>query len=114
MQDADLRRALRPIDPDEGFADGVMARIRREQADDASPAPAKPAVRARAWVAASLAVAASLVIAVGVAREESARRDAEARRAAENLEVALQITGSTLQHVQMKVNHIGADHDESH
>lgn len=111
MQDADLRRALERREPGEGFADGVLARIR---AGEVAAAPPKSPVRARAWVAAALAFAASLVVVVGVTREESARRDAEARRAAERLETALQITSNTLQHVQMRVSHIGEDHEDSH
>jgi hypothetical protein len=86
----ELRKALRPVDPEEGFADRVMSRV-----DSA------PGLRTRRWLphrfrkwpaalAASVVIGVALVYAWQLDRE---RRGAEARR---QLIEALHITGQKL------------------
>ena len=109
MQEDDLRLALRRREPSEGFAERTLERIRAEGAREGECAVSPQPSRMRRWIAAGLALAASVVVTAGVVREQAARRDVEARAAAQNLEMALQITGETLQHVQMKLSHIGEE-----
>ena len=85
-----LRKALRPVDPDDGFAENVMMRI------DSTPAAHSRRSfpqRLRGWpaaLAASVVLAAALVHVWQVDRE---RRGLEARR---QLLEALHITGEKL------------------
>ena len=85
-----LRKALRPVDPEEGFAERVMSRI------DSAPAPARhrwlpPRFRGLpAALAASLLLGVVLIYAWQADRE---RRGLEARR---QLLEALHITGEKL------------------
>src|SRR5262245_44022913 len=85
-----LRKALPPVDPDEGFADRVMSRIE-----------SAPAARARRWMPQrfrgwAAALAASVVLAVTLVhvwQVDRERRGLEARR---QLLEALHITGQKL------------------
>ena len=81
-----LRKALRPIDPAEGFVDRVMARI--------DPVPASKQVRRQRWFPASLAASALLgVVLIYAWQADRERRGLEARR---QLIEALHITGEKL------------------
>jgi hypothetical protein len=85
-----LRKALRPVDPDEGFAERVMSRV-----DSTSAAQSRHGLlaRFRGWpaaLAASVVLATALTYAWQVDRE---RRGLEARR---QLLEALHITGQKL------------------
>jgi len=80
-----LRRALRPVDPEEGFADRVMARI--------EPASISRHRRHR-WLPAALAASALLgVVSIYAWQADRERRGMEARR---QLIEALHITGQKL------------------
>jgi hypothetical protein len=92
-----LRKALRPVDPDKGFADRVMSRI-----GSAPPAGSRRWLpdRLRSWpaaLAASVVLGIALVYAWQVERE---RRGLEARR---QLLEALHITGEKLDLVYREV-----------
>ena len=80
-----LRQALRPIDPEAGFVERVMARI--------DPVPASKQV-SRRWFPAALAASALLgVVLIHAWQADRERRGLEARR---QLIEALQITGEKL------------------
>ena len=94
-----LRSALRAVDPDEGFAPRVMARIAAE------PAHATRAARAGAvasWLAFGLA--ASVVLAVLLAHEWQARRLEQGREARRQLIEALRVTDEKLDLAYRAVN----------
>ena len=94
-----LRSALRAVDPGEGFAPRVMARIAAE------PAPATRPARARAvasWLAFGLA--ASVVLAVLLAHEWQARRLEQGREARRQLIEALRVTDEKLDLAYRAVN----------
>ena len=118
----DLRNALRPMEPPAGFTDRVL---RAAQAQPGSPKPAplfttwaKAAAIAATLVAATggglwfrapvrLAIAAMLTIAtisggVWYRAEERRREGEEAKR---QVLVSLNIAGSKLREVAMKINH---------
>ena len=92
-----LRRALRPVDPDEGFADRVMARVRTE-----------PAVPSR-WrqnrlrnIGAALAASAVLgAVLIHTWQNQRERRGLEARQ---QLIEALRVTGEKLDIAYRGVN----------
>jgi len=93
--DARLRRALAPVDPPDGFAQRVRARV-AEQARASQPAPR----RATRW----MAIAATVLAVLGgplVWREYETRREALAARA--QVLLALQIASRELNTVQRKV-----------
>jgi hypothetical protein len=94
--DARLRRALAPVDPPDGFAHRVRARV-AEQTRAARPAPVRRLTR---W----LAIAATVLAVLGgplVWREYETRREALAARA--QVLLALQIASRELNTVQRKV-----------
>ncbi len=94
----DLRRALRRVDPPEGFADRVLERARRE-ARPPAPAPAFP------WLA-KMAAAAALVLAIaGSAWYRTEERRREGEEAKRQVLMSLNLAGSKLRSIQMKVNH---------
>lgn len=91
--DARLRRALAPVDPPDGFAKRVRARV----AQQARPAPVH---RGRRWLAIAATVLA--VLAGPLAwREYEARREALAARA--QVLLALQIASRELNAAHRKV-----------
>ena len=95
--DARLRRALAPVDPPEGFAQRVRARVERER----RPAGRTPPLRG---VAGWAAVAATVVAVVGgplLWRQSEARREALAARA--QVLLALQIASHQLNSVHRQV-----------
>jgi hypothetical protein len=93
--DARLRRALAPVDPPEGFAQRVRARVAAQTRT--RPAPMRRVTR---W----LAVAATVLAVLGgplVWREYETRREALAARA--QVLLALQIASRELNSAQRKV-----------
>lgn len=94
--DARLRRALVPVDPPEGFAHRVRARIERE----ARPAPRRQAGRLVRWGA--LAATVFAVLGGSLAwREYDQRRQAFAAR--DQVLLALQIASRELNSVHRRV-----------
>jgi len=98
-----LRRALRPVDPPQGFADRVMAAIARGASARSTDAPARPsdaAIRhAWRWRAAWLPTAASVVLAVSAAAGWAWHRQMQvhqAQTAREQVYRALRISSETL------------------
>ena len=99
----ELREALRRVEPPDGFAERVMRR--------AAEVPPKRAELAEApeWhgmLVTRLAIAATLVITIGAGAWYSAeerRRDGE--EAKRQVLVSLNIAGSKLRQVQMRINH---------
>ena len=94
--DARLRNALAPVDPPDGFAQRVRARV----AHEAAPVPVRTPRRLARW----LAIAATLtaVLASPVAyREYESRREALAARA--QVLLALQIASRELNSAHRKV-----------
>src|SRR6185436_1515840 len=85
-----LRKALRPVDPEDGFAERVMSRI------DSAPAPARRRwlpPRFRGWPA---ALAASLLLGVVLIYAWQADRERRGLEARRQLLEALHITGEKL------------------
>ena len=93
--DARLRRALAPVDPPEGFAQRVRARVERESTPVRAPRGRLP--RAMAIAATVLAVLAGPL----AWREYEARREALAARA--QIVLALQIASRELNSAHRKV-----------
>ena len=82
-----LRRALRPVDPKEGFADRVMARVRK-----------------RRFVNFGAAFAASVVLAVVLVHAWQIQRERRGLEARQQLIEALRVTGEKLDIVYRGVN----------
>jgi hypothetical protein len=100
----ELRRAVRRVEPPAGFADRVL------RAAKAEPVSPKPAVAPKAlWRAkAGWAVAATLMIATlggGVWYRAEERRKQEGEEAKRQVLLSLNIAGSKLRSIEMKVNH---------
>jgi len=94
-----LRTALGKVDPGEGFAPRVMARIA------AAPAPVGPPARAGAvasWL--TFGLAASVVLAVLLVHEWQARRLEQGREARRQLIEALRVTDEKLDLAYRAVN----------
>ena len=101
----ELRDAMRRVDPPEGFADRVFARVDRQQPEPGSPKRPRAAKAARGRLRV-FAVAASLVIAIGAGlwyRAEERRREGE--EAKRQVLLSLNIAGSKLRAVQSRINH---------
>ena len=96
-----LREAFRQVDPPPGFADRVVRR--------ASQGSVRITIGTRAWL--RWAAAAVLVMAVsgGLWYRAEERRRAEGEEARRQVLLSLQIAGSKLNAVQMKINR----HEES-
>ena len=92
-----LRRALRPVDPEEGFADRVMARVRTE-----------PAVASRwrqhRFLSFGAALAASVVLGVVLVHAWQIQRERRGLEARQQLIEALRVTGEKLDIVYRGVN----------
>jgi hypothetical protein len=99
--DEALREAFRPVDPPPGFADRVLRR--------ASRAPVRTNTGGRPWL--GWAAAAVLVITAsgGLWYRAGERRRMEGEEARRQVLLSLQIAGSKLNAVQMKINR----HEES-
>jgi hypothetical protein len=90
-----LREALRPVDPEEGFDQRVMARIAQERS--------RARTKTTRWV--SLALAASVVFAAVLgAHEWQLRREQEGLEARKQLIEALRLTGEKLDIAYQAVN----------
>jgi hypothetical protein len=94
-----LRAALRAVDPGEGFAPRLAARIAAEPAQGARPARAAAVA---SWLAFGLA--ASVVLAVLLAHEWQARRLEQGREARRQLIEALRVTDEKLNLAYRAVN----------
>jgi hypothetical protein len=92
--DDELRKALRPVDPDEGFADRVMRRI--------DSAPVRP--RRRWFAGLPTALAASAVLGTVLIYTWHAERERQGLEARRQLIEALQITGQKLDLAYRGVN----------
>jgi hypothetical protein len=90
-----LREALRPVDPEEGFDQRLMARIAQERS--------RARTRVTRW--ASVALAASVVFAAFLgAHEWQLRREQEGLEARKQLIEALRLTGEKLDVAYQAVN----------
>lgn len=90
-----LREALQPVEPDEGFEQRVMARIAREGA--------RRRTKVTRWV--SVALAASVVFAAVLGTHEwQVRREQEGLEARKQLLEALRLTGEKLDLAYQAVN----------
>ena len=104
----ELREALRRVEPPDGFAERVM---RTAASRPVAPKPAVEAWRAKAdeWrgmLVTRLAIAATLVITIGAGAWHSAEeRRREGEEAKRQVLVSLNIAGSKLREVQMRINH---------
>jgi len=91
-----LRDALRPVDPDEGFEGRVMARVASE--------PQRSRSKVTRW-AAGLALAASVTgVAILGAHQWQERREQQGLEARRQLLEALQLTGEKLDVAYQAVN----------
>jgi len=90
-----LREALQPVEPDEGFDQRVMARIAREGS--------RHRTKVTRWV--SVALAASVVFAAVLGTHEwQVRREQEGLEARKQLLEALRLTGEKLDLAYQAVN----------
>ena len=95
-----LRAALKPRDPPEGFAAGVMARV---AAEPAAPLHARrPAPAVAGWL--GFGLAASVVLAVLLAHQWQVRRIEQGREARRQLLEALRVTDEKLDLTYRVVN----------
>jgi hypothetical protein len=94
--DARLRNALAPVDPPDGFAQRVRARVARE----AAPLPVPARSRVSRWMAIAAMVTAVLASPLAY-REYESRREALAARA--QILLALQIASRELNSAHRKV-----------
>src|SRR5690348_4475635 len=91
-----LREALRPVDPEAGFEQRVMARVARE--------PARSRTRLMRW-AGALALAASVAFAAILgAHQWQERREERGLEARRQLIEALRVTGEKLDVAYQAVN----------
>lgn len=99
----DLRDALRRVDPPAGFADRVIRNVQnvRPKPDATKVWSSKPASPFARW-----AIAAALVAAVsgGAWYRVEERRRAEGEEARRQVLLSLNIAGSKLRSIEMKVN----------
>ena len=90
-----LREALRPVDPEEGFEQRVMARVAQERS--------RARTKVARWV--SVALAASVVFAAILGTHEwQMRREQEGLEARKQLLEALRLTGEKLDVAYQAVN----------
>lgn len=97
-----LREALRPVEPQEGFADRVMERART-----AKPIPAKVVTMAprRVWAG---AIAAVLIVGAFAGEQTHLRHERErAEQAQRQFDAAMRITDQTLEHVREQLQQAG-------
>ena len=98
--DDELRTTLRRVDPPHGFADRVRAYVERNEPSAATRR------RPRFELPLRLGVAASLIVAAGGGvwyRQE--QRRAQGEEAKRQVLLSLNIAGSKLRAIEMKVNH---------
>jgi hypothetical protein len=94
-----LRAALRPRDPPQGFAAGVMARV---AAEPAAPLRVRRSPAVVSWV--GFGLAASVVLAVLLAHQWQVRRIEQGREARRQLLQALRVTDEKLDLTYRVVN----------
>ena len=92
-----LRKALRPVDPDEGFAERVMRRMESERTP-----PRRSQVKRLQWW--PVAIAASLILSWVVVHDWQARREQQGLEARRQLIEALRLTGEKLDIAYQVVN----------
>ncbi len=90
-----LREALRPVEPDEGFEHRVMARISRE--------PARARTKVTRWVSVALAASVGFAAIIGT-HTWQVRREQEGLEARKQLIEALRLTGEKLDVAYQAVN----------
>jgi len=104
-----LRAALRPADPGEGFAAGVLARL----ATDPARAPRPLRSRATAsWL--GFAAAAAVVLGLFIAHQRQVVRTEQGLEARRQLIQALRVTGEKLELASRAVNTSERSTDSSH
>lgn len=89
-----LRSALAAVDPGEGFAPQVMARVAASLRQPAQPPPLARAATVAGWLAFGLV--ASVIVAVLLAHEWQVRRFEQGREARRQLIEALRVTDEKL------------------
>jgi hypothetical protein len=99
MLEDDLRAALRPVDPPEGFEHRVLARIEQQKS-----AVAVTPRRFPAWAAAAGLAFASLA-GVAVYHDRQVKERERGMAARDQLVLALQITGKKLDTVRNQINY---------
>jgi negative regulator of sigma E activity len=90
-----LRDTLRPVEPEEGFEQRVMARIARE--------PPRSRTRVSRWVAIGLAASVAFAAIIGTQQWQQ-RREQEGLEARRQLLEALRVTGEKLDVAYQAVN----------
>ena len=98
--DDELRKAFRRVDPPRGFADRVRARVERNAPSVAAPRLSRDTLPLRLAMAATLIVAA----AGGMWYRQEQRRT-QGEEAKRQVLLSLNIAGSKLRALEMKVNH---------
>jgi len=99
-----LRQSLQRKDPDPGFTERVLSRVRSEPEEPRSQAPHFFARPSR-WLAAA-AIVAFVLSAGAIHRQRERRLRAEGERAKAQLMQALEITSAKLNVVLKKVNSV--------
>lgn len=90
-----VRDALRPVDPDEGFEQRVMSRIARE--------PTRPRRKVTRWVAIGLAASVAFATVMGT-HQWQVHRERQGLEARRQLIEALRVTGEKLDVAYQAVN----------
>ena len=90
-----LREALRPVEPEEGFEQRVMARVARERS--------RARTKVTRWVSVALAASVAFAAIVGT-HEWQVRREQEGLEARKQLIEALRLTGEKLDVAYQAVN----------
>jgi hypothetical protein len=90
-----LREALQPVDPDEGFEQRVMSRIARE--------PARPRRKVTRWTAIGLAASVGFAAVLGT-HQWQLHRERQGLEARRQLIEALRVTGEKLDVAYQAVN----------
>jgi len=104
-----LRAALRPADPGEGFAAGVLARLATDPAR--APRPLRSHATA-SWL--TFAAAAAIVLGLFIAHERQVQRTEQGLEARRQLMQALRVTGEKLELASRAVNTSEHSTDSSH
>lgn len=90
-----LREALRPVDPDEGFEQRVMSRIARE--------PTRERRKVTRWVSVALAASVAFAAVIGT-HQWQLHRERQGLEARRQLIEALRVTGEKLDVAYQAVN----------
>jgi hypothetical protein len=99
--DEQLKRALRPCEPPEGFADRVLARVQGQTSPTRRSIWTLWRMPSLRWAAAAALIA---VAVTGIGYQIHKRQEeAEARAAKQQVMLALRITGSKLRVAKQKV-----------